>query len=53
MKVFVKILEICVIIDLEIDSYINRLCEKVVDYYDTCTIRKFVRTIRTLNILSV
>ena len=39
MKVFVKILEICVIIDLEIDSYINRLWEKVVDYYDTRTIR--------------
>ena len=37
MKVFVKILEICVIIDLEIDSYINRLWEKVVDYYDTRT----------------
>ncbi len=28
-----------VIIDLKIDSNINRLCEKVVDYYDTCTIR--------------
>ena len=24
---------------LVIDSYINRLCEKVVDYYDTRTIR--------------
>ena len=25
---------------LEIDSYINRLCEKVVDYYDTRTIEE-------------
>ena len=29
-------------INLEIDSYINPLCEKVVDYYDTCATRVLV-----------
>lgn len=53
MKVFVKFWRMCVIIDLKIDFNINRLCEKVVDYYDTRTSGEFVQIIWTLNTFSV
>ena len=35
-------------VNLEIDSDINCLCEKVVDYYDTRTIDEYVQTIWSL-----